>query len=65
MPKNEQVTKRLNVEGIDPELFQSFKIFIILNQTTIKEAIIAHIEDYVKAGEKSLEKTSKEKQEKP
>jgi len=56
MPKNEPSQKRLNVEGIDSTLFRDFKMSVLFNESTIKEVIIAHLSDYVKSAEKSLEK---------
>ena len=56
MSKNELPPKRLNVEGIDGKLFQRFKVCVIRTDTTIKEVIIKHIKDYVKATENALKK---------
>lgn len=58
MSKNEQVTKRLNVEGIDAGLFQRFKICVIQADMTIRKVIIEHLEDYVKKTENALKKMS-------
>jgi len=60
MSRNELSQKRLNVEGIDSELFQRFKVCVIRTDTTIKEVIIAHLKDYVKATENALKKAGKE-----
>jgi len=56
MSKNERPQKRLNVEGIDGELFQRFKVCVIRADTTIREVIIDHLKDYVKATESALKK---------
>lgn len=61
MSEDEVVTKRLNVEGIQEDLFKDFKVCVLLNDTTIKKVIMAHLEDYVEACHRSLEKEKKKK----
>lgn len=60
MSKNELPPKRLNVEGIDGELFQRFKVCVIRTDTTIKKVIVNHLKDYVEATENALKKAGKE-----
>jgi len=56
MSEEAPVTKRLNVEGIPEDLFQDFKICVVINRTTIKEVILAYIEKYVNGSRKDLKK---------
>lgn len=56
MSKDEAVTKRLNVEGIPEDLFQDFKICVVVNRTTIRKVILAYIEKYVNGSRKDFKK---------
>ena len=56
MSKDEAVTKRLNVEGIQEDLFHDFKICVVVNRTTIKEVIVAFLEAYVNSSRKDFKK---------
>lgn len=56
MSEEAPVTKRLNVEGIPEDLFQDFKICVVINRTTIKEVILAYIEKYVNGSRKDFKK---------
>jgi len=56
MSEDEAVTKRLNVEGIREDLFQDFKICVVVNRTTIKEVIVSFLEAYVNNSRKDFKK---------
>ncbi|MBA7669811.1 hypothetical protein ES703_77945 [subsurface metagenome] len=48
--------KRLNVEGVDPVLFQQFKLICVERDVSIKEVVHEFLRAYVKQALKEFEK---------
>lgn len=43
------IHRKLSVDGIDPELYLQFKLSLIQQSMTMREAIISYIEAFVKS----------------
>jgi len=56
MSNDKNEFKRLNVEGVDPELFQTFKLICVERDITIKEVVHDFLRAYVKQALKELRK---------
>ena len=48
--------KRLNVEGVPPELFHQFKLICVERQITIKKVVHSFLEAYVKSALEEFKK---------
>lgn len=50
------VSRKIQVEGVDPELFHDFKLALFQLNLTIKECLISYIEAFVESARKDAKR---------
>lgn len=56
MPDEEVISKKLNVDNIDPELFFQFKISVLQQSMTIREAILSFMRSFVESAQADVKR---------
>ena len=57
MPDEPIISRKLGIDGIDPELFNQFKLCLLQQEMTMREAILTFIRSFVKRVEGEIEKS--------
>ena len=60
MPTEPILSRKIGIDGIDPELFNQFKVCLFHQEMSMKEAILAFIRSFIKTVEVEIEKEEKE-----
>ncbi|MBA7652097.1 hypothetical protein ES703_59926 [subsurface metagenome] len=58
MDNENAITKKLCVDGIDPDLYLKFKMILLQRNIGIRKVIIHYLEAFVEAGEGELRRGS-------
>jgi len=56
MPDEPVISRKIGIDGIDPELFTQFKLCLLQQEMTMREAIITFIRSFIKRVESEIEK---------
>lgn len=54
------ISRKIGIDGIDPELFNQFKICLFHQEMSMREAILTFIRSFIKTVEAEIEKGGKE-----
>lgn len=50
------VSKKMTIEGIDPDLYHDFKLSLVIQRLTMRKAVLSFIEAFVISTEKETKK---------
>ncbi|GAH92533.1 unnamed protein product, partial [marine sediment metagenome] len=54
------ISRKIGIDGIDPELFNQFKLCLFHQKMSMREAVLTFIRSFIKAVEVEIDKGEKE-----
>ena len=60
MAKYPMVGRKIGIDGIDPDVFNQFKLCLFHQKISMREAVLSFIDSFIKTVEAEIEKGEKE-----